>query len=175
MSITLIVEDGSASNPDANTYADVAFADAYHLLHGNALWATLTTDQKNADLIAAMDFLEVNYNQRWIERRTILTQPLAWPRVWVIDGDGFALKANVVPIKVLKAQCELALRAAAGTLLVPDLTNPGTIKSEQVGIGGAITKTTTYSSPKSQLASFRMVEFLLREFVNIGGSKLVRS
>ncbi|MFQ6284239.1 DnaT-like ssDNA-binding protein [Yersinia enterocolitica] len=58
-------------------------------------------------LIIAMDYLE---GLSWKGTRTVLTQPLAWPRSGVIF-EGHFLPANEIPHKVIQAQCRLAIEA----------------------------------------------------------------
>ena len=87
----------------ANSYVDVAYADAYHDLRGNALWAG-SDAVKQAALVRATDYLEQGYVGRFIGIQ--LTVPgLSWPRYVMphnIDG---------IPENLKKATCELALEA----------------------------------------------------------------
>jgi len=61
MSIVLTPEDGTGTNPAANTYVSQATADAYFSDRANAAWAALTADQKAAALIQATQYLDARY------------------------------------------------------------------------------------------------------------------
>src|SRR5687767_9009814 len=102
-------EDGTGL-ADANSYADVAFADAYFLDRGNTAWAALATEAKQANLILATDYIDMVFGQRFAGCREEDEQALEFPRtLW--DG---------VPVNVKKAASEYALRASASPL-APDI------------------------------------------------------
>ncbi|MCE6993058.1 DnaT-like ssDNA-binding protein [Dyadobacter sp. CY323] len=109
----------TGSNSDtANSYCDVAYADAYHTLRGNTLW-TGTEPQKQAALIKATDYIEQVYSQRFIGIYSGVG--LAWPR-----SNLSQYASDVIPDNLKKATCELALEALAGDL------NPATGGSQNV-------------------------------------------
>ena len=105
--MALIVEDGTGLS-DANSYVGVAYADAYFLARNVTAWASLTI--KEALLIQATDYMEAVYSESWKGTVLLDTQSLSFPRI--IDD------AIVYPDRLLKAVCELALKANDGTLLV---------------------------------------------------------
>ena len=61
MSILLVVEDGTGTNPAANTYVAQADADSYFADRANAAWAALSADQKASALIQATQYLDARY------------------------------------------------------------------------------------------------------------------
>lgn len=127
--MAIVVEDGTGL-ANAEAYISVADADAYFLARGNAAWAALLTDAKEAALRLGADYMEGAYGQRWKGCRVSQTQALSWPR----DGvcvDGYELPDDEVPLAVARANAELAVRASAGSLLEDQGAQ---VKSEQVGL-----------------------------------------
>lgn len=102
-----------------NSYATIVEADAYALDRGLADWASLTTDQKSSALILGCDYLEATYGHAWQGYRTNPEQTLSWPRTDVVV-EGRAVPSNSVPMAILKANIEMALRAGAGEPLIAD-------------------------------------------------------
>jgi len=103
----MIIEDGTGlSNSD--TYADVAFIDAYFLKRNNTSW-TGDNAQKEAYIYLAMDYMESVYGQSWVGTTLNDTQALTMPRL--LDGE------TIYPVALQNAVCELALRAIGGDLL----------------------------------------------------------
>lgn len=133
--ITALDGDGEIQT-DANTFADIAFADAYFDLRPNSsAWTDLTDDDDKARLLLwAMRSLN---GLAWIGGRLTETQPLDWPRVAIrpnertfaglqygggygaglYDGQGFFWASNTIPTGVKNAQCEYALAAQLSTTL----------------------------------------------------------
>lgn len=111
MSIT--VEDGTGTNPQANSYDSLANIQTYALDRG------VTLDSVEARVIRAMDWLEV---QNWIGCALSETQPLSWPRT--VQG---------VPTKVKQALASLVMADFAGVTLLGNAPSERLVKSEQVG------------------------------------------
>ncbi len=106
--MALIKEDGTGLI-DANTYADVADADAFQLLRGLVLWEDAFDDVKEASLIRATDYIE----SRWalIFQGTINTdeQALSWPRTGATQprsGNDFPI--DEVPLDIVNATIQYA-------------------------------------------------------------------
>lgn len=125
--MTLIVEDGTGLQT-AESYVTVATADAYHVARGNAAWGGLTLAAKEAALRNGTSYVDTI--QRYNGFRLTQPQALEFPRQSCYDWSGF--EATGVPMRVQHATCELALRAADGTLFA-DVARGGRIKSESVG------------------------------------------
>lgn len=120
------VEDGTIV-AGANSFVDVAYADAYFSDRGITAWTGDTATVKQPALIKATDYIV----QRWSEMLkgdpVEDDQPLPFPR----DEEGD------LPDTLLRAACEYALRAIAGPLM-PDPTIDATGlavigKTEEVG------------------------------------------
>jgi len=99
--MALIKEDGTGLI-DANTYADVADADAFQLLRGLVLWEDAFDDVKEAALVRATDYIE----SRWalIFQGTINTdeQAATQPR----SGNDFP--NDEVPLDIVNATIQYA-------------------------------------------------------------------
>lgn len=102
----IIVEDGTGLK-DAVSYVSVAFADDYFLMRGNQTWATLDSDKKAQYLVLASDYVSIRF--RYKGKTLNAEQALQFPR-----------KDIGLPINVMKATCEYAIRAIDGNL-APDL------------------------------------------------------
>lgn len=113
----LIVETGTGAT-DAESYASVAAADAYHAGLGNEAWADLELAQKEQYLRRATRFLVSQYRGRWKGYRAYTMQALDWPRsgVWIDDANEFVMH-NLVPKVMVDVTAELALKASTGALL----------------------------------------------------------
>jgi len=116
--MAFVVETG-AGVPNANSYASVSDADGYVADRGISGWSTLTTPVKQQALIKATDYLEATYRDAWKGNRITATQTLSWPRTNVII-DGFLIPANAIPLAVLYACIEMAIRASTGETLIAD-------------------------------------------------------
>lgn len=172
--MALIVEDGSGSNPLAESYISVANALTYHAARGNSAWATLSTAQQEQALRRATDYIEQVYGRRWNGHIKSVAQPLSWPRNYVTRADvgyGWSYYPNdSVPLQVQNACAELALKAAAGEL-APDLER--TVIREKLD-----TLDVEYDKNGPQYVRYRAIDNLLAIFLNgMGGANtpLVRA
>lgn len=115
----LILETG-AGLANSNSYADLAYADAYfyeHPFHADA-WANITDeDQREALLKYASLFLDTAFD--WIGYRASETQAMQWPRTHAYDGDGVLITSYSVPDRVRKATCEQAFVLSKGDPAAP--------------------------------------------------------
>lgn len=130
MALVLVKEDGTG-RPDANSYADVSDADAYHDGHLYATaWTGATADRKAAGLVMATRLIDSQF--QFNGGRTSAAQALQWPRTECVDPDKGLLVVsvllpilsnyvdyNLVPPAVVRATCEMARE-----LLVADRTAP---------------------------------------------------
>lgn len=129
--MALIVEDG-AGRADAESYVSVEDADAYHQKRGNAGWADEEA-AKEAALRRATEYLDGAYRTRWLGQAATPTQALAWPRAFARVGQGY-LHSDAVPVAVVRACCEAALRELQSPgSLAPDLYPGERVVSETVG------------------------------------------
>ncbi len=183
--MALIVETGAGIS-GANTFADVAYANAYFADAGQTAW-TGEDAAKEAALVRAGRYLN---GLRWKgdEVREGI-QAMCWPRYGVPMQGGSMMTyygnlyfaggvydytacwpSNTVPEKVKQAQCEAALRYLAGTEMLPDLKRGGQVVMKRVDI-----ITTQYASGAPATTRFLAVESLLRPFLKSSASvELVR-
>lgn len=107
-----VVEDGTGK-PDANSYASVATADSYFEDAGIATWVG-TQDQKQGWLVQATRYVGLRWNTRFIGTPTHSDQALHFPAT-----DAAPYADDEVPLPLIQAVCEYALRAKSGPL-APD-------------------------------------------------------
>lgn len=161
---TLVVEDGTGK---ANSNGYVAIADVTTYLDNHrtdsTAWTGATTDNQNRAIIQATQYLESRFRLRWKGEAVTETQALAWPRRFAEDENGFGIDDDVVPSDLQDACSELAFKAVSETLM-PDISEPGTIRRELVRVG-PITDETEYLGGKSQIKTFRLVDNLLSGLV----------
>lgn len=166
--MSLIVEDGSGLS-NAESYASVAEADAYHAARGNADWEAV--DDKEAALRKASDYLTQVYTMEWSGARKSITQSLDWPRQLaqrrnVEVGYQYGIiyyTDSEVPQEVKRACIELALRASSEALL-QDLTRE--VASES--IAGAVS--VTYREGGERQKRYAAIEAILEPTLSIGSS-----
>lgn len=125
---TLIVETG-AGLPDANSYATVAEADAYHELRENDAWGAATDAAKAGALVRATDYLDAFYHAP--NCPLLATQARQWPTI----------VNDTLPAKVKTATMALALEALAGPLSGPASRG---IKSTKESLDGVVSEETVY-------------------------------
>lgn len=155
---TLVVEDGSGMQ-DADTYASVATADAYHASRGNSAWALLTTAMKDVKLRMATDYLQAKYSGGWKGYRVTALQALDWPR-YGVTVDRVTLVSDQLPVQLVRACCELALKAIDGPLTADEGAQ---VKAEKVG-----QIEVTYADGARQQTRFASVESMLRPLLQGG-------
>lgn len=123
--MALIVEDGSGMT-NADAFISVAYADAYHTAMGNTTWTGVDALKEGA-IRRATAFLSNSYQWQGYKRQG-RPQALAWPRVDVVDCEGWGVAFDAVPVEIQKATAEVALRE----LVTPGSMNPDVVASEQV-------------------------------------------
>lgn len=116
-----VAEDGSGLDT-ANSYILEAAADQYHSDNGNDYWGTLTDDVKKKALVRASYYIDKRFAPKFRGTRRRRTQGLAWPRLGAYDNDGFYIDS--IPLPIIKATAEYAMRAAFYNVLAPDVPRP---------------------------------------------------
>ncbi len=129
----IVVEDGTGTNPAANTYVDPAgtFAAAY--VAGSlytAAWNDASTGRREAAVISASRTLDALYAFRG--NRTVTGQPLAWPRSGV-RVDGVTIGRNQLPVALLSATMEMAIALLDRNRLSD--TSSGSQALEEISLG----------------------------------------
>lgn len=106
-----VVLNATPGSPTANSYATLAYADAYNAgVVGGESWSdpAVERDKKLRALVTATRLLDMNV--RWRGEATSSAQALQWPRYFVRDGRGFFLSSTTIPVAVMDAVSELARR-----------------------------------------------------------------
>jgi hypothetical protein len=134
--MALVVEDGTGKS-DAEAYDTIANISTYLTKYGEeTTFDGLASDELREEATReGARYLDAVYGVRWLGTRTNETQALDWPRSGVYDYDGFLIDGSTMPQALLDAQAIAADRAAAGDDLMPDVTNPGTLKSKRSKVG----------------------------------------
>ena len=147
--MALIVEDGSGK-ADAESYLSVADADTRiaALPSPPASWTGATTAAKEAALRDGTRYLDLLYGSRWRGRKTDRDNALGWPRFRARDDDEYLYDSDDIPSALEDATAQAAVRSIAGTDLLADLANPGTLESKSVQVG-SIKSSRTYSGGNS--------------------------
>ena len=166
--MALTVETGTGS-ATADSYLSVADCDTYWTNHGApATWTAATTAEKEEALRMGTQYLDAVYCTRWKGMRYDDDQALDWPRSGVYDNDGWAIDSDEMPTQLLDATAEAAYRHLSETNgLIPDITNPGTIKRYRVK-AAVVEQDTIYAGVRSQIKQFRIIELLLQDLLRPG-------
>jgi hypothetical protein len=178
--MSLITETGLAS-ADSESFASVAQANLYHSNRMNNAWDLLDDDVKESCLRKATDYLGAFYRPKWKGRRVKPTQALDWPRVGVVlddFNDSVALSGlgyygvivvpfDSVPVHVVNATCEMALRASVGELAA-DLDR----ETLTEGVSGI---NVTYRAGTPQYIRYRLIDLMLKPYLMDAGATLVRA
>lgn len=176
--MAIIVEIGTGAL-NSEVLCSVAYADTYHADRGNVAWAVLAVLDKETALRRGYAYLQQQYRLRWAGFRVSQVQALDWPRQQVPRTDVYSGYGGnlggwsayypyaVIPVEVMQAQAELALKAVAGDLL-PDLDAP--VASEQVGPIAV-----TYFKGDTKVKNYPAVDRMLAPFLKGRmGIKMVR-
>lgn len=166
--MALIVEDGSGL-PDADSYASEAEADAYNLTHvASTAWTEAVTNAKEVALRKAANYLDGRFHQRWKGDRYTENQALAWPRIGVIDDDGYTVLETTLPLRVKRAAIEAAIKSLSGELN-PDLPNPGSVSKSRKKVG-PLEVELEYLGGNSPTPVFPVIVELLAPYLETPGS-----
>ncbi|WP_425254742.1 DnaT-like ssDNA-binding protein [Janthinobacterium sp. NFX145] len=149
---------------DADSYASVAAADARCASLGLTAWAALAEASKEIALRKAVQFM-ASYRTRWAGRRVYQHQALDWPRYNVVV-DSFIVPSIIVPVDVVNACIDLAVRAGNGEDLLPDLdTGSNAIKKDKTGPR----ETEYFQNTKDARERFVAVDALLAPYFGTAG------
>lgn len=156
--MALVVENGTGLS-NADSYISVADADAYHLLRGNSGW-TGDDAVKEIAIRKATEYLGVRYKRRWFGVKKTETQSLDWPRTGVVDENNYELPDDELPVDLVRATAELALRSLQGDVFFADQSTPGSVGSYRVKVG-PIEEETEYLGGQSQTKIYPQVTAML--------------
>jgi hypothetical protein len=168
--MAFVVEDGSGLTT-ATSYVSIAEADAYTSELGLTAW-TGTTSAKQTALIKAQRYITQVYRGVWKGVRKTELQSLDWPRLDVMDVDGYDVDSESVPAPIKEAQIELAVKALTAELLSDVATDASNIASETSTVG-PVSYAVSYTGGKASQKSYATVSLLLEPYI-VGAGEIVR-
>lgn len=122
-----------AINKGVDTYAIVAEADAWSVLHpyDGGDWANIEDEQKERLLRYATKFMDYRFS--WGGTPTSTQQELAFPRKGLFLPNGSAVDEDSIPDLLRDATCEFARKLA-----ISDITNDQVIEDLKITRAGDI-------------------------------------
>jgi hypothetical protein len=161
--VTLIVEDGNAVD-DANAYVSVADAVEYAAARGLA-FSTSPDVGNEAAIIRATAAIDATYRGRFPGyKRTGRAQNLEWPRGQAYDVEGLLIDPESVPIEIINATCEMAVRELANPgSMMPDLDRGGNVRRLKAG-----SVEIEYGANASARTEFTLIDGMLTNILTTG-------
>lgn len=161
--IEVIVEDGNLVE-GANSYVSLEEATAYQRRFNRQDWLGLSEDEKKASLIKATQYVDNQFT--WKGRRKYQTQELGFPRVMLLDLDGFEVTG--IPARLKQAICEAAYYGYQTDLFQTYESEQGIIKRNKERVEGAVEKEVEYFNSKETavdyISKYAALNSLLRGF-----------
>lgn len=175
--MALIKEDGTIVT-GANSYTDLADANAYFTAKGELGWAG-DDSFKEQNLINATTAIDALYGERYISRIVDEepSQSLLWPREFTNDRNQRRINEDTIPNALKNAQMEMALLAQNGVDLFPEGNKANDITQSSVSIGD-ISESTTFQKLNKEQATydgFREIELILRPILKPKTKRMVFS
>lgn len=163
----LVVEDGTGK-ADADSYHTVAGFKIYCDDRGMSYSGHSDTDIERA-LRQGSFYIDTAF--RFKGNRNLASQALEFPRANLVDWSGYTITG--LPVRVVRACCELAFRALSQPLL-EDLDRGGKVVSESVG---SISVTYAQDAPagKTWQAAQKLLEPYIRDPKERGAPYFVAS
>jgi hypothetical protein len=165
MSIAFKVEDGTGY-VDSNSYASTDFANSYHTLYGNAVWAGLGLDGQQEALVQATQSIDLLYGPDFYSlpmSHSGYLQALLFPRFTLVINRIQVVQAGTIPVQLKNAACEVALMYTNGVNVFPQPNTLRFIRSQQVRVGGLETNTGYAVRPDAEhFTGFWKIEQILR-------------
>ena len=182
--MAVIKEDGSIV-ANANSYADVADADAYQDDRGRAAWAAATTEVKEAALVRATEYIEGRFALRFVGEPLGDVQTLSWPRssaVYPRTGNAFPndeVPADIVTATILYADQVIGpgddLETMTELSINPELDDSGQVAVRTREKVDVLEEEIEYSGAQSGSAALRTVrpipeaDRLINRWLRAGG------
>lgn len=157
--MALVVETGTGA-ADAESYGSVADCAAYAAARG-LTFAAIPAPDAEAALRRATAFIDGKRGRFPGYRLNGRDQALEWPRTGASDAAGNAIASNSIPVEIVRATFEAAVRELAKPgSLSPDLTpairmkrvKAGPVETETEYAGGGFNAATSFSTIESILA-----------------------
>lgn len=156
---------------DLEFYGTVDGADSYHTARANTDWTdepSSPPDAKVAALLRATQYIDGYYRTRFPGRKTAgRAQALEWPRINARDIDGNELADDEIPVEVVHATYEAALRELVSPgILAPDqAATLGAVRRQREKVGPLEEETEFFEGGASTDPLFRRIDQLLSGLV----------
>ncbi len=161
VSIQFVIEDGTCV-ANANSYVDLATAVQYQTDRNRTAWLSLTEDEQKASLIRATQYVDALYN--WKGRRKFESQCLSFPRVEIINSDGF--EVNGIPSALKKAVLEASFYGYKAELFTVRTDEAGALKRDKKKVDGAVEVEQEYFSASETfndyISKYAALDFILK-------------
>jgi hypothetical protein len=134
MAVTIVIEDGTASTPSANSYVTVAEVTLFCNDLGLSSWADLDSQEKAQAILRGMAYVE-SLDFKGV--KDDYSNPLEWPRYGVYD-DVNAEPEDMqyyqeIPVGLKKAVCRAAYEESVSSGILQTSLTTG-IKREKVDV-----------------------------------------
>ena len=163
--MAIILEDGTGIE-GANSYIDQDAFEEYAETHGIELASDVVAEIEAA-LIRASAAIDARYYGAYPgDRAKGRSQGLQWPRIAAYDSSGWLIGDDEIPVEVINATCEAAIRElqSPGSMM-PDLERGGQIQSIRAGSVGI-----TYSAAASAQTTFTLIDGIMSNILNGAGN-----
>lgn len=167
--MALIVEDGTGK-ADAESYADLAFANAYVTSQGgDATWDATGDPAKEAALRKATQYVDDTFEPQWKGWRKAASQALRWPRQGVYDRDGYQLASDALPLRLKQATAVVALEIALGKSPFAAAATTESLTHEDIQVGSLRIAQTFSGAGQSAQPSIPKAEALVQDLLKPAG------
>lgn len=133
MAVTFVVEDGTGKS-DATAYIEVTDADQVVIDYSLSWPSGYTTNQKKKALNIGSRYMDARFDGKWKGYRGSQSQSMAWPRVDVVDTDGWWIDTNEIPAKLKQSAVEVATYFAESGSAFPTLDDGGTLSRKKIKV-----------------------------------------
>lgn len=144
------------NTPSANDYLAARL--------GAEAWATAAEDTREKALVTASRYFDI---LPWKGKKSVASQPLAWPRTGVTLSDSTPVDSTYYPLPVTTASYELAFQLLLNPTLLTDVSQGGQGNIKRVKAGTAEVEFFK-STPLTVLPI--TIQLGLREYLNMGPS-----
>lgn len=154
---------------DANSYVSVDAFLAY-FIDRNVDYTDKEPEELQAALIAATDYIEARFANRFRGVRLNNTQSLSWPRRNSYDLEGYGIDG--IPTRLKNAVYEYASRALTAAL-APDFDGDRTVRASSETVGPIRDYKEYFTNPQ-RFKKYPLADSWLESLVTAGGGGTIR-
>lgn len=156
-------------------YGTRADAATYHAERGNSTWSTKSSDEQDAALLVASDYIDTFRSSFPGKKTGGRAQEREWPRIQtdgvseVVDATGEEIGTDVVPVEVEYATYEAALLHVTGVSLTQtpaSSTSAGSVTRKRVKAGPIETET-VYAESSAGTGTWPSFQKILQLLENV--------